>query len=1232
MEKIYTLLFLLMMTLGFGIPAFGQGDTPCSAVILTSGTIVSGSTSGLTETDDALAPNPPCAGFLDGGNCLDAWYQLTTPSGGDVLVSLTNVAGGTGSTASFALYTGTSCSGLMFESCGSNDLTVSDQLLTGLAAGTVVWIRIWDYFCNENKTFDLRATNLAPGDEPCNALALTNAVPSTGSTSPFTETDVALATNPTCGGFTDNGDCWDTWYKYDVPGNGGDVTVSLTDVTGGTGSTASYAVYRGSDCSNLLLWGCGTNDVAPTDQTLLGLPINSSIWIRVWDFNCDPAPKSFDLTATLSNENTDIILNEVSTGANIVLDCGLTYKFYDSGGAFPVTFADNTYANDEDYTITFTAPAGNQIWVKEISATLTCPGKVGGFAPCADSDGNDYMQVFDGTNLVKNVVGNGGGRLFGNYKSVSGSITIDWTSTAVGVNGGWEFEVRCVPEPTTNTLTNVPCGGSVQFTDPGGVAGNYGNNAHEIWTFCPEAGCAEHICADMGMTDFEDLFDAIYVFDGDNADAPLHSYYQESMNTVMGTLRASPDNASGCLTFMLISDAGIDQMGWNSTIGTCEPIGPNGAEDCVDATDISSPGVYQSNTFTATGLPFDVDPDLNIGSGTCDPTNDVFSDVTQLENTIWYKFTTPTIMCQAPFFTFGADNVSCFQQGVSSGAQFVLYETNACLTSTTWDAARIYCADVIQSGGGVDIPDGVLQPGTTYYVMMDAFGGRQCDLDLIVNVVTDIDGDGVCDEDDIDDDNDGIPDVVEIGCAVGTTMAACAPNGDPLGDHDFDGTPNYQDPDLCTLNAAGICEDLDQDADGIPNFLDLDSDNDGIPDIVEAGGTDSDNDGIVDCITADCDADDDGLFDGADVAPGAATTTTSWPIPNTDTNGNADFLDLDADDDGIPDTVEALGEDTDNDGMVDGPNCPLSTTCQTDANNNGWADIYDNGSPLVDTDLNDPSINAGGSSAPNHLDLDSDGDGCYDTVEGAGVDEDTDDDGIIGATGLTINDTDGDGWSDITDSDDGGTAFPYPEATPSTPDFLNGAEVHDACSATLPLELHTFEATMQDCSALLQWVTSNEENIRSFVVEKSHDGLKFTSITTIPAKGGMEEARYQFTDKAFQAHHYYRLKIIEYDESFAYSRLLALSSDCIENILIQSLYPNPTKEELTYVLYSPTGGTVSISVVDALGKETYLAEQELVRGPNIHQLNLEVLSSGTYFLKLILEDKTVQSAPFVKLE
>lgn len=150
-----------------------------------------------------------------------------------------------------------------------------------------------------------------------------------------------------------------------------------------------------------------------------------------------------------------------------------------------------------------------------------------------------------------------------------------------------------------------------------------------------------------------------------------------------------------------------------------------------------------------------------------------------------------------------------------------------------------------------------------------------------------VDGDPVADATDIDDDNDGIPDITES-------------NGvNPDADADADGIPNYLDPTpgagvpaFVDANNDGVNDAYDTDGDGIINSKDLDSDNDGIPDIVEAGGIDTNGDGRVDVLT---DTDGDGLANTYD------TTNGGVNIANLDTDGDGvpNFTDLDSDNDGI---------------------------------------------------------------------------------------------------------------------------------------------------------------------------------------------------------------------------------------------------------------------------------------------------------------------------------------------
>lgn len=207
-------------------------------------------------------------------------------------------------------------------------------------------------------------------------------------------------------------------------------------------------------------------------------------------------------------------------------------------------------------------------------------------------------------------------------------------------------------------------------------------------------------------------------------------------------------------------------------------------------------------------------------------------------------------------------------------------------------------------------------------------------------------------------------------------------------DDDGDGVLNYQDPDYCTLNSAGVCANLDSDGDGIIDPFDLDADGDGIPDIVEAGGVDTDGDGMVDDLS---DIDSDGLVDDYDQESGGNAIS----VTDKDNDGVPDYLDLDSDNDGILDVVEVGGTDINNDGFQDGYDIDMdgfSDDVDGDVGNDGTAENTANSLVTTGPDTNGDgipdsyanSVDFDGDGIPNYLDLDADNDGIVDYIESQG--------------------------------------------------------------------------------------------------------------------------------------------------------------------------------------------------------------------------------------------------------
>jgi len=261
--------------------------------------------------------------------------------------------------------------------------------------------------------------------------------------------------------------------------------------------------------------------------------------------------------------------------------------------------------------------------------------------------------------------------------------------------------------------------------------------------------------------------------------------------------------------------------------------------------------------------------------------------------------------------------------------------------------------------------------------------------DYTLPILQDSDGDEIPDSEDLDNDNDGIPDLVE-----GTTL-----------DPDNDGIPNYLDVDSDGDSIPDYAEagpdantPQDSDGDGQPDYLDTDSNNDGVED--SAGdANDSDADGISDAIEGTLDSDGDGIVNSLDidsdndVIPDSVELGLSAPTP-VDTDGDLipDYLDLDSDNDGIPDIYESnrneinINEalDANADGTVD--NTLVFGT-------NGFVDVIET---LVDSGIPIYAIpDSDGDGIRDFRDIDSDDDGTNDVIEAGGTD--TDNNGLVDA-------------------------------------------------------------------------------------------------------------------------------------------------------------------------------------------------------------------------------------------
>jgi hypothetical protein len=179
----------------------------------------------------------------------------------------------------------------------------------------------------------------------------------------------------------------------------------------------------------------------------------------------------------------------------------------------------------------------------------------------------------------------------------------------------------------------------------------------------------------------------------------------------------------------------------------------------------------------------------------------------------------------------------------------------------------------------------------------------------------------------------------------------------------------------------------------------------------------------------------------------------------------------------------------------------------------------------------------------------------------------------------------------------------------------------------LPVNGIEIMARRQGANVIVSWTTQSEQNSAYFNVERSYDGIVFTTIGRVQAAGFSNNlSSYQFTDmNAAKSIIFYRLKLVDADAGYKLSpvRVVAKSDGVIRQFL---LYPNPATNNITIVLNQAAKEDMQLQIINSMGQIVKNARIEF--GTQVSGLNVSELPKGIYVLKLTGSDG-VQSLKLV---
>ena len=152
-------------------------------------------------------------------------------------------------------------------------------------------------------------------------------------------------------------------------------------------------------------------------------------------------------------------------------------------------------------------------------------------------------------------------------------------------------------------------------------------------------------------------------------------------------------------------------------------------------------------------------------------------------------------------------------------------------------------------------------------------------------------------------------------------------------------------------------------------------------------------------------------------------------------------------------------------------------------------------------------------------------------------------------------------------------------------------------------------------------MSTQETNLKEYVLEKSANNGSYTAIATIKAQG-LERYSYADISNFVQGANYqYRLKAIDIDGTFSYSDIAAVAIPKKESLQV---YPNPANSTITINMVAHT--STSVSLINPLGKTVFQKVMPVNNGTVVMPVNN--IANGTYYLKVMagnnLETTTIR--------
>jgi hypothetical protein len=183
--------------------------------------------------------------------------------------------------------------------------------------------------------------------------------------------------------------------------------------------------------------------------------------------------------------------------------------------------------------------------------------------------------------------------------------------------------------------------------------------------------------------------------------------------------------------------------------------------------------------------------------------------------------------------------------------------------------------------------------------------------------------------------------------------------------------------------------------------------------------------------------------------------------------------------------------------------------------------------------------------------------------------------------------------------------------------MINSHSASSPCGI-LPVTLVSLKGLVQTDGASLIWEITNVVNLHHFDIEYSTNGINFSAVGKTVYKEGQLHYEY-YHRQQLPSIVYYRLKMVDHDGSFQYSKIITLKIARGGSSMLT--YPNPTRQTVTVQVKAEETTEAGIRIINSMGHQVMQKVTVLQKGDNVLPLDVRANAAGVYIIEIRIKNK-----------